>query len=222
MKRIVLTSPFASVLDVNRKDLESSYFTYTGADWNPLTYEEGINPATSAVVAYRASKKFAELYAWDFVRDKIPHFDLVTLCPPMTFGPIAHPISSLESLNESNSALWKIATGHQPLPVARVPFWIDVRDLAEAHVSALLKPEVGGRRYVPGSPERFSYGLAAEIMVEEFPWARGKVVVEEQLVDKSHGIDGETAAKELGFTYRAFRETVVDLISQLQNFEEKT
>lgn len=89
-------------------------------------------------------------------------------------------------------------------------------------MSALLKPEVGGRRYVPGSPERFSYGLAAEIMVEEFPWARGKVAVKEQPVDESHGIDGETAAKELGFTYRTFRETVVDLISQLQNFEEKT
>lgn len=140
----------------------------------------------------------------------------------MTFGPIAHPINGLEGLNESNSALWKIATGHKPLPVARVPFWIDVRDLAEAHVLALLRPEVGGRRYVPGAPERFSYGLAAEIMVEEFPWAQQSVVVEEQSVDTSHGIDGETAAKELGFTYRTFRETVVDLISQLQSIDGQT
>ncbi|KAL4818471.1 hypothetical protein BDW67DRAFT_189880 [Aspergillus spinulosporus] len=217
IKRIVLTSSFASVIDVNRKAGPGSgpdgYFTYTAADWNPLSYAETIDKSTDAVVAYRGSKKFAELAAWEFVRDRKPSFNLVTLCPPMTFGPVVHPVPSVESLNESNAMLWKVAVG-EPLPVARVPFWIDVRDLADAHVGALLKPEVGGKRYTVAAPERFSYGLAAVIIKEEFADLRERVRGTRQDVDESHGLDGETAERELGISYRRFRETVQDLVRQ--------
>lgn len=210
---MVITSSFASVLDVDRK--APPYFTYTGKDWNPLTYEEAADKATSAVVAYRGSKKFAELEAWNFIEKGDAKFDIVTLCPPMTFGPVVHPVRTVEQLNESNAMLWKIASGQNPLPVARVPFWIDVRDLAKAHVEALLRPEVGNKRYVPAAPERFSYQLAADIMLKEFPWAEGKVTkATDQAIDQSHGLDGETVTKELGVQYRSFRETVVDLVSQ--------
>jgi nucleoside-diphosphate-sugar epimerase len=213
VQRVVITSSFASVIDVNRKS--SQYFTYTGQDWNPLTYEESIDAKTSAVVAYRGSKKFAELEAWKFLEDKKPAFDIVTLCPPMTFGPVVHPVPKVEDLNESNAMLWKIASGEKPLPVARVPFWIDVRDLATAHVEALLRPEAGNKRYTPAAPERFSYQLAADIMLDRFEWAEGRVSKETgQRVDDSHGLDGETVTKELGVTYRTFAQTVTDLVTQ--------
>lgn len=208
IRRIVLTSSFASVLDVNRK--APPYFTYTGGDWNPLTYEEAADKSTSAVIAYRGSKKFAELEAWNYVRDKKPVFDLVALCPPMTFGPVVHPVSKI---NESNAMLWQVASGAN-LPVARVPFWIDVRDLAAAHVGALLTKEVGGRRYTPSAPETFSYAKAASIIVEEFPHLADKVCRDEQSIDESYGLDGETASQELEFTYHTFRDTVRDFVSQ--------
>ncbi|KAH8898756.1 3-beta hydroxysteroid dehydrogenase/isomerase family protein [Thozetella sp. PMI_491] len=211
VKRVVLTSSFASVMNVDRK--APPYFTYTGDDWNPLTYEEAAAPTTPAHIAYRGAKKYAEKAAWDFVRDQKPGFDLVTLCPSMTFGPVVHPVASLDKLNESNAMLWKVAQG-EPLPIARVPFWIDVRDLAKAHVEALLRPSAGGKRYIPGTPERFSYDLAAKIMEEEFDWAKGKVKRAEQIIDESHGMGGETAARELGLEYKSFRDTVVDLVSQ--------
>jgi nucleoside-diphosphate-sugar epimerase len=218
IRRVVITSSFASVLDADRK--APPYFTYTGADWNPLSYEEAADPKTSAVVAYRGSKKFAELAAWDYVEDKKPGFDIVALCPPMTFGPVVHPVSRAEDLNESNAMLWKIASGQRPLPVARVPFWIDARDLAVAHVQALFKGEaVSLKRFTPSAPERFSYGLAAEIIGREIPELRGNIAEEAQLIDESYGLDGETAAKELGFRYRSFRETVTDLIRQAQEME---
>ncbi|KAF7552915.1 hypothetical protein G7Z17_g3978 [Cylindrodendrum hubeiense] len=220
IKRVVITSSFASVLDVTRKS--PPYFTYTGSDWNPLTYEESVDPATSAVIAYRGSKKFAELEAWNFVKQQKPTFDLVTLCPPMTFGPVVHPVASVDKLNESNAMLWRIATGANPLPVSRVPFWIDVRDLAVAHVESLLRGDLGGKRYVPASPERFSYGLASKIMAEEFADLRDTVTQEDQFIDKSHGLDGETAAKELGYQYHPFRETVRDLVAQAIVMKEAT
>jgi len=139
----------------------------------------------------------------------------------MTFGPIVHPLDKIGGLNESNTPLWKIATGETPLPVTNVPFWIDVRDLGLAHVEALLRPEAGNKRYTPASPEHFSYALAAKIMLEQFSWATGKVSKEEQPIDQSYGLDGEMATRGLGVKYRSFKETVVDLVSQLWEMENK-
>lgn len=220
IQRIVITSSFASVLDLNRT--APPYFTYTGADWNPLTYEEAVSPSTNSVVAYRASKKFAELEAWNFIKKENPNFDIVTLCPPMTFGPVVHPVSRVQDLNESNAMLWKVASGAkgEEFPAARVPFWIDVRDLAKAHVEALFRPEVGNRRYVPASPEHFSYSLVAKIILDKFHWAKGKVSEEDQVADESHGLDGEAVTRELGVEYRSFNDTVVDLISQAVEMEK--
>ncbi|EAW12253.1 uncharacterized protein ACLA_062160 [Aspergillus clavatus NRRL 1] len=82
----------------------------------------------------------------------------------MTFGPIVHPVASVAQLNESNAVLWSIAAGANPLPVARVSAWINVRGLAEAHVQALLTPEAGGKRHVPASGEPFCYEWAADII----------------------------------------------------------
>lgn len=217
IRRIVLTSSFASVMNADRKG--PPFFAYTGADWNPLSYEEAIDPATSAVIAYRGSKKFAEAEAWKYIEEKKPGFDLVALCPPMTFGPVVHPVASVGKLNESNAMLWKIASG-QALPVSRVPFWIDVRDLATAHVEALLRDEKGSKRYTVSSPEHFNYGLAAQIMVDEFSDLKDKVSLENQHLDESYGLDGTAVAKELRFQYRPFRETVHDLVAQAMNMNK--
>jgi nucleoside-diphosphate-sugar epimerase len=205
------------VLNADRK--APPYFKYTGEDWNPLTFEEAAHPSTSAVIAYRGAKKFAELEAWNFIKDKKPNFDLVALCPPMTFGPVVHPVASVDKLNESNSMLWKVASGVSPLPVSRVPFWIDVRDLAAAHVGALDMKIIPQGRYIPASPERFSYGLAASIIADSFPELKGKVSQEDQVIDESHGLDGETAAKALKFEYHSFEDTVRDLVSQAISME---
>ncbi|KAL4970554.1 SDR family oxidoreductase [Aspergillus stella-maris] len=226
VRRVVMTSSFAAVVDVPRSlkaaaSTESSgepYFTYTASDWNPLTYEESIEPSTSAVVAYRGSKKFAELAAWEYMEKNKPNFDLVSLCPPMTFGPVVHPVHSADQLNESNAMIWQVAVGNDD-PIARVPFWIDVRDLADAHVGALIREQAGGKRYTVAAPERFSYGLAAGIIKEHFEGLRGGVQGGSESVDGSHGLDGERAGVELGVGYRSFGETVRDLVGQVLEME---
>ena len=212
IKRIVLTSSFASVIDVAKN--VGPGFTYTGEHWNPLTYEEAVK--ADPVVAYRGSKKFAELEAWNFLEREKPGFDLVALCPPMTFGPVVHPIANASQLNESNAVLWSIATGANPLPVSRVPVWIDVRDLAKAHVEALLRPEIHNKRYVPTASEKFSYGLAAEIMRKEFPWAKEKVTPGDPSIPDSYDLDWESVTRDLGIRFRSFKETVVDLVKQVE------
>ena len=95
-----------------------------------------------------------------------------------------------------------------------------MRDLAKAHIEALLKPLAGGKRFTIASPEKFSYGLVGDIVSEEFEWGNGRVAKgESQVIDDSYDLDGLTAAKELGLTYRTFRETVKDFITQAIEME---
>jgi nucleoside-diphosphate-sugar epimerase len=104
----------------------------------------------------------------------------------------------------------------KPLPEARVPVWIDVRDLAKAHVEALLRPEVGGKRYVPAAPDKFSYELAASIIKKHFPATSGRIkAVDEASVPTSYDLDGQSVSVDLGVNYHDFETTVVDLFNGL-------
>ena len=213
VKRVVITSSFAAVMDANAPEGPQ----YTAESWNPLSYEEAVN--TNPIVAYRGSKKFAELEAWKFAEERKPSFDIVTLCPPMTFGPVCHPVEKVSELNESNAMLWNVASG-KDLPVARIPYWIDVRDLAQAHVEALLRPEVGGRRFTVSSPELFSYELAGQIIEQGFDWGKDRVARgEKQHIDGRRTLNGETAAKDLGLVYTKFEECVKDFVKQAVEIE---
>lgn len=220
IQRVVITSSFASVIDIDRK--APPHFTYTAEDWNPLTLAEAVDKTSSAVVAYRGSKKFAELAGWEFVKKENPRFGLVTLCPPMVFGPFVHPVQRLEDLSDSISNLWKIVNGGQ-LPVARVPFWVDVRDLAQAHVEALLKPEAGGKRFTIASPERFSYEKAARIIMDGIGRGKTRVVqpIPNQEIDESYDLDGQTVENELGLKYRSFQKSVMDFVDQALHLESE-
>ncbi|CDK24811.1 unnamed protein product [Kuraishia capsulata CBS 1993] len=219
IKRIVLTSSFASVMDVARGP--GPGFTYTGEDWNPLTYEESAK--ADAVIAYRGSKKFAELEAWNFIKHNKPGFDLVTFCPPMTFGPVVHPVENVESLNLSNRILWDIYAGADPLPVSRVPVWVDVRDLALAHARSLITETVGGRRYVPSSPDKFSYALAAKIMKDS---GLGETVTgtipESDLNPLGYDLDWQSVTRDLGVNFHGFEECVVDSITQFKTIPRES
>lgn len=137
----------------------------------------------------------------------------------MTFGPVVHPLTSVSELNVSNEVLWSIANGVDPLPVSRVPVWIDVRNLAFAHVEALLRPEVGGKRYVPASPEFFSYQLAADIMRDTFSWAKDRITPGNpgEPIVPSYELDGQAVSKDLGVQYISFKKTVIDCISQFKD-----
>ncbi|EGV62631.1 hypothetical protein PSN45_000408 [Yamadazyma tenuis] len=218
IKRVVLTSSFASVMDVSKGP--GPGFTYTGDDWNPLTYEESIK--ADPVIAYRGSKKFAELEAWNFIKERHPSFDLVTFCPPMTFGPIVHPVDVVEDLNLSNATLWDIYKGVSPLPVSRVPVWVDVRDLALAHVKALVVEKASNKRYVPSSPEKFSYNLAAKLMKDN--GLGSNITIElptEGLVPEGYDLDYATVERDLGIKFHSFEDCILDSMKQFQSLPSK-
>lgn len=111
VKRIVITSSFASILDTSLGDRPG--YTYSEKDWNPITYDQA--KIADGPTAYCASKTFAERAAWDFVEEKKPNFSLATICPPMVYGPLEND-ASLAHLNTSSADIYRFMDGSAKEP----------------------------------------------------------------------------------------------------------
>ncbi|KAJ7033273.1 D-lactaldehyde dehydrogenase [Mycena alexandri] len=145
VKRVVVTSSCAAVLNVSTTPQLLSEL-----DWNNQAVQEVEEKgrAASAASKYRTSKVLAERAAWDFVKkhkDEIG-WDVSVMNPPLVVGPTIHDVSSIDALNTSARMMYNAFT--KPGGATGGGCWIDVRDLALAHVRALQKEEAGGERMI--------------------------------------------------------------------------
>ncbi|KAI0025156.1 NAD dependent epimerase/dehydratase [Xylariomycetidae sp. FL0641] len=219
VKRVVVTSSFAAILDA--ADLNNASRTFSEADWNPASYEDGLKGP--APVSYRVSKKFAERAAWDFVSEQKPSFDLATICPPLVFGPLAHPshLASLAGINTSNERIADLLAGKwkSELPPTGVNLWVDVRDVARAHVRAMERADAGGKRFftVQGY---YSNRDIARIVRENFPDLKEKLPGEEvkggEAPESSCGYDNSRATQVLGIEWTGLETCVKDTVVSLR------
>ncbi|KAH6883771.1 D-lactaldehyde dehydrogenase [Coprinopsis sp. MPI-PUGE-AT-0042] len=156
IKRVVVTSSLAAVASYS--DPQGPSGDFTEEDWNETSVktveEKGIEAGVMEV--YSASKVLAEKAAWDFYNKHKAEvdWDLAVIAPPVVFGATLGEAASPESLNASVSMFWHSIASDAPktrdqLAVRNV--WIDVRDLAEAHVRALEREKAGGERFVIGA-----------------------------------------------------------------------
>jgi len=154
VRRVVVLSSFASVISID-KGLWPGHM-YTDDEWNPITYEKGCQ---NGALGYYASKKLAEQAAWEFMHDENPTFTLTTLCPPLVFGSPDHEVSSLAKLNTSAAVMYDIFSGKAEPNAPGVWLWVDVRDIALAHILAIEKEEAANQRYLVTaglfSPQQF-------------------------------------------------------------------
>lgn len=148
VRRVVITSSFAAMIDLSQG--RRAGHTYSEKDWNPTTYEEAVKESTSGVEAYCAAKKLAELAAWDWVRNERPEFDLVTILPPMVYGPNINSVH-ISQLNSTSADLYRLMSPYSkptdPVPENAFWSWVDVRDTAQAHLKAYKVPEASGERF---------------------------------------------------------------------------
>lgn len=212
--RVAITSSFAAITNP-----ASHPKTYSESNWNPVTMEDALN--TDPGTAYRGSKTFAEKAAWDFVEKEKPNFTLTTLCPPLVMGPVVHYLTSLDSLNTSNENVRDLITGKfrdEGLPPTRVVIWVDVRDLALAHVRAIERPDTAGGKRFFVTAGYFRNSEVADIVKKNFPDLKGKLPESYEAVPKEFpfGIDNSRSKEVLGLEYRGLEETIVDLVKSLQ------
>ncbi|KAI2464038.1 NAD(P)-binding protein [Annulohypoxylon bovei var. microspora] len=216
VKRVVATSSFAAVIDLN-KGLREGY-TYDEKDWNPVTWEEAAG--ADGVVAYCASKALAERAMWAWVEAHKEHisFGLATVCPPWVFGPYAHEPTSTAALSESVLLLNNIIDG-DAIPAFDFGGYADSREVAAAHVRALEVPAAGGKRFVVG--QDFRYQAAVDIAREADPRLQKRLPAGTpgEWIPAYH-IDGTLATRVLGLEYGTLRDTVMETYGQLLKARE--
>ena len=102
--------------------------------------------------------------------------------------------------------------------------FVDVRDLALAHVLAAEKDEAGGKRFFIVSGH-FCNKEIAEIIREEFPELKDNLPTGDALQpgaypeQGTYGFDSSRSKNVLGLTYRSLRESIVDTVKSLQAVE---
>lgn len=223
IRRVVQTNSFACLYDAAAGMALGK--TYSARDWSPLTYEDGVN-ATNAPTAYRASKTAAEKAAWDFIKTQRPQFDLVSLCPAMVFGaflPGALP-PSIEHLNTSNSLVHAVVSAGETaaVPGTKGPVWVDVRDVADAHVRSLTTPDAGGSRFLLAAGVYCNQELA-DVSREVLGLKnRSRIPVGQPGKREAHlhfGVDSREAQQVLGMEWRGLADCLERLVPQLYEIE---
>ena len=129
VKKVVLTSSVAAIFDTLE---EKTYYDET--DWS--------DPDNPSISHYSKSKTLAERAAWDFVKNEGNPFELAVINPALVIGP-----SLSGDLGESNKAIAMVATGKMPVAVPLQFGYVDVRDVATAHVLAMQNPNSNGERF---------------------------------------------------------------------------
>ncbi|KAK1755620.1 hypothetical protein QBC47DRAFT_191939 [Echria macrotheca] len=208
VRRIVVTSSFAAILDVMQGTRVG--YTYTEADWNPMDYETATGAPGGA--AYCASKALAEKAMWDYVAAEKPQFDLVVLNPAWVFGPHVGGVKDTKHLNESSHMLYSII-GASEVPGFDFGGFVDVRTLGAAHLAAFEIPEAGGQRFLMG--QHFDYQSVVDSLRSELPELKDKLPEGTPgKVPESYAVDGSKAEKVLGIKYIPLSESMKDSFVQ--------
>ena len=233
-RRVVLTSSLAALLYPSgdpRDPLKVDAPPIDESGWTPTDQWETLG-------SYHCSKAAAERAAWDFQESLAAEerFELVAINPSVVIGPLLSP-----SVRASVALFYRLAAGKLPgLPSGKIlsPY-VDVRDVAEAHVEALERSDVDGRRYILHHAHCELRALLEKIepdyRARGLPWPRWNIprwlirllalfsddakllkLMLENSADEVRAIDGSRATRELGVRYRdlerAVRETLDSLI----------
>lgn len=142
--RVILTSSMAAISDEPHPTK-----VFTEDDWNERSTLDR-NP-------YYLSKVKAEWEAWIFVKTTSPSFDLVVINPYLVLGPSLGP-----ELNTTNAIFRDLLSGAYPGILDLSWGFVDVRDVATAHVLAMENPNASGRYLCAG--ETFSMKQVVEVL----------------------------------------------------------
>jgi dihydroflavonol-4-reductase len=138
VKRVVLTSSFAAI---GYGLIRAKDHLYTEQDWTDAD--------APAISVYTRSKTLAERAAWDFIQHEGGALQLTTVNPVGVFGPTLG-----SDYSSSIILLQGLLTGKiRAIPQISTST-VDVRDVADLHLRAMIHPEAAGERFlaVAGEP----------------------------------------------------------------------
>lgn len=153
IKRIVLTS---SISAVHGEFTNEAGRVYTEDDWTDLSSRD--------MDTYARSKTMAEKAAWDFIQSLPPgrKIELVTLNPGFVLGP-----SIRGDASTSLEVIKRLMDCTTPMVPHIYVSICDVRDVALAHLQAMIVPEAANNRYLIVSDHMWMKEIA-EVLKSEF------------------------------------------------------
>ncbi|KAE8372511.1 hypothetical protein BDV26DRAFT_297791 [Aspergillus bertholletiae] len=210
VKRVVITSSFAAMVNPNQHPS-----VYDENVWNPMTWEEAQDSTHDYAQVYCASKKFAEKEAWDFLAAETPNFDITVINPPQVLGPIVPYLNSPDAVNTSNVRIKNLIQGKHTNE--RNVLWVDVRDVALAHVRAIQVDKAGGHRFFV-TAGYFTNKELAQHIAQGRPELRSclpPIDAFSALGDHVYQYNNTKSVDILGLRYRPLKETALDTVDSL-------
>lgn len=220
VKRVIFTSSIAAITDEPQNTK-----VFTEKDWNTMSSLDR-NP-------YHYSKTVAELAAWDFIMKKRPAFDLVAINPFMVIGPSLGP-----SLNTSNEIVRDIMSGVYPGIMDLNWGFVDVRDVAKAHILAMETDSASGRylcsaeaihmRELVGVLKSSGFdtyalpkidltGKAGSLLIKALSYTQPKDTGTYIRINvgRTMRYDNSKIRKELGLSFIPFKESLIEAVNDM-------
>jgi nucleoside-diphosphate-sugar epimerase len=163
------------------------------------------------------------MFLWpDDFESKTYNNRIVTMNPSLVFGPVKSQLSSLSSLNTSNQRVRDLLLGgfQDKIPETGNFFWIDVRDLALAHVRAMERADAANKRFFLAASSYCNKDIVS-IVQKRFPEYEkempGKDVKGGDFPEGGiYGFDNSRAREVLGIEFRGLEDSIVDLVQSLK------
>lgn len=159
--RLVVTSSMAAVRGSGQIPKNGEYYTHH--DWNTVSKLEDNNWGAS----YQWSKAESERVAWELA--KTMEIPMTTICPSFVFGPPTTTSSASGKGDVTLSNSFSITLFGQWVrgeSTVQSRLFVDVRDVARAHVAAGNRPEAIGQRFIVSTEARMPSQEMAEVLKE--------------------------------------------------------
>ncbi|MCY1138957.1 aldehyde reductase [Actinoplanes sp. Pm04-4] len=195
VRRVVLTSSYAAV-GYSPKPGDH----YDESDWT--------NPDDD-LPAYIRSKVIAERAAWQYAREHAGA-ELTVINPTGIFGPL------LTDRLSASTGLVKALLEGVALP-PQVFGVVDVRDVADLHLRAMLSPAAAGERFIGVAGPPISFAEMGQILARHLRDLAGRVPAAEPTGDRgSRPVISNAKAREvLGWRPREVATTIADTADSL-------
>ena len=238
VQKLIYTSSGAAVIDDREEGPVGIEREYTEADWNTVTeadahrfaqaYTQG--DSTAIFGLYRTCKALTERKLWDLAAaaGQARKFAITTILPTFLLGV---PVDRMSGISGSNAVFWRTLTAVQsaenankqaPSPLSRG--WVDVRDVAEAHVRCCQSPASDDRRLIACAAQPTLESIAtlltkASFDISALTFDPQAILEAEQRPGSSSQrdlhtphVNGSLLVKTLELEYTDFEQTVIDLV----------
>ena len=216
VQKVVLTSSFAAVGYGHPREKE----VYTEEDWSSVDGE---------ISAYAKSKTLAEKAAWEFVEnlEESKKFDLTVINPVAVTGPML-----TSDIGSSNDFLLKLISGSMPACPKIHMGYIDVRDVAKAHIFSMTEEKTNGERIIVSENEMFFAEVGKTLneagfkksptkelpnfLVKIMSFFVGELKTLLSALDRKGDIDKTKAERFFNWDYISTEQSVTETAQQLQ------